>query len=53
MPFVLDGSVALAWVLPDEEPDTVDQSCDLLINVFALASPIWPLEIGNVILLAQ
>jgi hypothetical protein len=25
MPFVLDGSVALAWVLPDEEPDTVDQ----------------------------
>lgn len=45
MPFVLDSSVAMAWVLPDENHSTLDQLCDLLINDFALLPPIWPLEI--------
>ena len=50
MPFALDSSVALAWVLPDETNPTLDQLCDRLIVDIALAPPVWPLEIGNVLL---
>ena len=52
MPFVLDSSVALAWVLPDETNPTLDHLCDRLIDDVALVPPIWPLEIGNVLLIA-
>ncbi len=52
MPFVLDSSVALAWVLPDETNPTLDQLCDRLIVDIALVPPVWPLEIGNVLLVA-
>jgi predicted nucleic acid-binding protein len=53
MPFVLDSSVALAWVLPDEANLTLDLLCDRLTDDIALVPPIWPLEIGNVLLLAM
>jgi len=52
MPFVLDSSVALAWVLPDEANPTLDLLCDRLTNDVALIPPVWPLEIGNVLLVA-
>lgn len=52
MPFVLDSSVALAWVLPDEANPTLDQLCERLITDTALIPPVWPLEIGNVLLVA-
>lgn len=52
MPFVLDSSVALAWVLPDETNPTLDHLCDRLIDDVALVPPVWPLEIGNVLLVA-
>jgi len=52
MPFVLDSSVALAWVLPDEANPTLDLLCDRLTNDVALVPPVWPLEIGNVLLVA-
>ncbi len=52
MPFVLDSSVALAWVLPDEAKPTLDHLCDRLANDVALVPPVWPLEIGNVLLVA-
>ncbi len=52
MPFILDSSVALAWVLPDEGNVTLDALCDRLANDTALVPPVWPLEIGNVLLVA-
>ena len=52
MPFVLDSSVALAWVLPDESNPALDRLCDRLCNDVALMPPIWPLEIGNALLVA-
>jgi predicted nucleic acid-binding protein len=52
MPFVLDSSVALAWVLPDEANPTLDHLCDRLTNDVGLVPPVWPLEIGNVLLVA-
>ena len=52
MSFVLDSSVALAWVLPDEGNPYVDELLERLIAEGALVPPIWPLEIGNVLLVA-
>lgn len=52
MPFVLDSSVALAWVLPDEANPTLDGLCDRLADDIALVPPVWPLEVGNVLLVA-
>lgn len=52
MSFVLDSSVALAWVLPDEANPTLDHLCDRLATEIAHVPPVWPLEIGNVLLVA-
>ena len=51
MPFVLDSSVALAWVLPDEANPQLDHVCDRMADDIALVPPVWPLEIGNVLLI--
>jgi predicted nucleic acid-binding protein len=52
MSFVLDSSVALAWVLPDEGIPYADELLERLIDEGAVVPPIWPLEIGNVLLVA-
>jgi predicted nucleic acid-binding protein len=52
MSFVLDSSVALAWVLPDEGSPYADELLERLITEGAVVPPIWPLEIGNVLLVA-
>ncbi len=52
MPIVLDSSVALSWVLPDEFNPALDRLCDRLSDDVALVPPIWPLEIGNALLVA-
>lgn len=52
MPFVLDSSVALAWVLPDEADPALDHLCNRLTQDVAVVPPVWPLEIGNVLLVA-
>ncbi len=52
MSFVIDSSVALAWVLPDEGNPYVDGLLERLIAEGAVVPPIWPLEIGNVLLVA-
>jgi predicted nucleic acid-binding protein len=52
MSFVLDASVALAWVLPDEGNPYADELLERLIADGAMVPPIWPLEIGNVLLVA-
>ena len=52
MAFVLDCSVALAWVLPDEGSDFADGLLDRLVAEGAVVPPVWPLEVGNVLLAA-
>ena len=52
MPFVLDASVALAWMLPDEHSDAADQIADRLAGDFAVVPAIWPLEVLNALLSA-
>jgi predicted nucleic acid-binding protein len=53
MPFVLDSSVALAWLLPDEGSDAVDQLADRLEQDTASVPAIWALEVGDALLVAQ
>jgi len=52
MAFVLDCSVALAWVLPDEGSAYADGLLDRLVAEDAVVPPVWPLEVGNVLLVA-
>ena len=40
MPFMLDCSVALAWVFPDEATAALDALCDSLIEDYALTPEI-------------
>jgi predicted nucleic acid-binding protein len=53
MSFVLDSSVALAWLLPDEDNDRADTVADRLEQVDATVPSIWPLEVGNGLLMAR
>jgi len=50
--FVLDTSVAMAWCFEDETNPYADAVLDSLIDNAALAPSIWPLEVGNVLLVA-
>jgi len=52
MAFVLDCSVTLAWVLPDEGNAYADGLLDRLVAEGAVVPPVWPLEVGNVLLVA-
>ncbi|MGH8647175.1 MAG: type II toxin-antitoxin system VapC family toxin [Gammaproteobacteria bacterium] len=52
MAFVLDTSVALAWVLTDEGNEAIDALCDRLRYERVLVPQIWPLEVGNALLVA-
>ena len=51
--FVLDTSVAMAWCFEDEANPYADAVLDSLIDNVALAPNIWPLEVGNVLLIAE
>ena len=53
MAFVLDSSVALAWLLPDEGNQATDALANRLEREPAVAPAIWPLEVGNALLVAQ
>jgi len=51
--FVLDTSVVMAWCFEDETNPYADAVLDSLIDNAALAPSIWPLEVGNVLLVAE
>jgi len=51
--FILDTSVAMAWCFEDETNPYADTVLDSLIDYAALAPSIWPLEVGNVLLVAE
>jgi predicted nucleic acid-binding protein len=53
MAFVLDSSVTLAWLLPDEGSEDVDKLADRLEQESAIVPSIWALEVGNALLVAQ
>ena len=52
MAFVLDCSVTLAWLFPDEATETTDRLRDSLIESRAFAPALWPIEVANVLLVA-
>jgi predicted nucleic acid-binding protein len=52
MSFVLDSSVALAWLLQDESNEQVDALADRLESENAHVPAIWPLEVGNALMTA-
>lgn len=52
MPFVLDCSVALAWVMPDEDDERADTYLERLLVDRAVVPQLWPLEVANVLLIS-
>ncbi|MDE0407628.1 MAG: type II toxin-antitoxin system VapC family toxin [Alphaproteobacteria bacterium] len=52
MSFVLDCSVAMAWVFPDESSEATDRLRDSLVNDRAFVPSLWPVEVGSVLLAA-
>ncbi|MHB1361418.1 MAG: type II toxin-antitoxin system VapC family toxin [Thermoleophilia bacterium] len=53
MPFVLDCSVTLAWMLPDEDEHRVAALLERLATGGAIVPEVWPLEVANALLVAQ
>ena len=51
--FVVDASVTLAWSLEDETDPYADAVLDALAVNEALVPSVWPLEVGNGILVAE
>ena len=52
MAFVLDCSVTMAWVFPDEATEATERLRDSLVDDRAFAPSLWPVEVGNVLLIA-
>jgi len=52
MAFVLDCSMTMAWVFPDEASESTDALRESLIKDSAIVPVLWPIEVGNVLLVA-
>ena len=52
MAFVLDCSVAMAWMFRDEATDVTDRLLDMLVTDRALVPALWPSEAANALLSA-
>lgn len=53
MTFVLDCSVTMTWVFPDEATEATAQLRDALANGRAFVPALWPIEVANVLLVAM
>jgi len=53
MPFVLDCSITLSWLLPDERDAATDALIGELERTTAVVPAIWPYEVANALLVAQ
>ncbi len=51
--FVIDNSVVMSWCFKDEKNNYSDQILDKLEFSTAIVPSIWPLEVGNVLLVAE
>ena len=50
--FVLDCSVTLAWVFPDEATEATDRLLGALTDGRAFVPALWPMEVASVLLVA-
>jgi predicted nucleic acid-binding protein len=53
MAFVLDCSVTMSWLLPDERGDATQALAEELTRGTAVVPAIWPYEVANALLFAQ
>ena len=51
--FVLDNSISMAWCFQDEGNEKTDRILDSLVTSTAYVPFIWPLEVCNVLLVAE
>lgn len=51
--FVIDNSVVMSWCFKDEENQYADSVLDKLSKATGLVPAIWPLEVINVLLVAE
>lgn len=51
--FVIDNSVVMSWCFADEANEYADAVLDLLKHTSAVVPPIWPLEVVDVLLVAE
>ena len=51
--FVIDNSVVMAWCFHDEASAYTDFALDQLVENTAFVPAIWPLEVTNVLLVAE
>ncbi|MFH1138681.1 MAG: type II toxin-antitoxin system VapC family toxin [Pseudomonadota bacterium] len=51
--FVIDNSVVMSWCFEDEDNKYAESVLESLEKGEAFAPSIWPLEIGNVLLVAE
>jgi predicted nucleic acid-binding protein len=51
--FVIDASIVLSWCFADEADDYADAVLGSLAWSSAVAPAVWPLEIGNALLVAE
>ena len=51
--FVLDASVTLSWAFKDETTGYTEKVLESLLEYTAIVPSIWPLEIGNGLLVAE
>lgn len=52
MAFVLDCSVTMAWIFPDEASVLTNRLRESLVEDSAFVPALWPVETGNVLLTA-
>ena len=51
--FVVDNSVVMAWCFSDETETYPDRILEKLVSGSAFVPSIWPLEVGNVLCVAE
>lgn len=51
--FVIDNSIVMAWCFKDEKSKYANTILDHLKEDEAIVPAIWPLEVGNVLLVAE
>jgi len=51
--FVIDNFVVMSWCFRDESNDYADIVLDNLQKSTAVVPPVWPLEVANVLLVAE
>ena len=53
MDFVIDASIAVAWILEDEQSELADRVIDSLVSKTAAAPSLWSLELANILIVAE